>query len=77
MLDVTLFPFASPSCPEAHRRPNIFTVMSNRLHHIPRIPISFPRADFTALGVKSEGMSGSDVGGVVKEALMEPLRKCR
>lgn len=33
--------------------------------------------DFRMLGDSSEGYSGSDVAVVVREALMEPLRKCK
>ena len=33
--------------------------------------------EFEELGVRSEGYSGSDIAIVVREALMEPLRKCQ
>jgi vacuolar protein-sorting-associated protein 4 len=40
-------------------------------------PNSLTDADFGQLGDMSEGYSGSDVAVVVREALMEPLRKCQ
>jgi vacuolar protein-sorting-associated protein 4 len=33
------------------------------------------QADFEALGARTEGFSGSDVNVVVKDVLMEPVRK--
>jgi len=33
--------------------------------------------DFDRLGLATEGMSGSDLSVVVREALMEPLRQCQ
>jgi vacuolar protein-sorting-associated protein 4 len=32
---------------------------------------------FDQLGHRTEGYSGSDIAVVVREALMEPLRKCQ
>ena len=32
---------------------------------------------FALMGQKTEGYSGSDISVVVREALMEPLRKCQ
>jgi vacuolar protein-sorting-associated protein 4 len=40
-------------------------------------PHNLSDADFHQLGEMSEGYSGSDVAVVVREALMEPLRKCQ
>ena len=40
-------------------------------------PNSLSEQDFATLGDMSEGYSGSDVAVVVREALMEPLRKCQ
>ena len=34
-------------------------------------------SDFDQLGQMTEGASGSDIGVLVKEALMEPVRKCQ
>jgi hypothetical protein len=45
--------------------------------HLGDTPHNLTPEDFKALGALSEGMSGSDIGVVVREALMEPLRKCR
>jgi len=40
-------------------------------------PNSLTDDDYKFLGERSEGYSGSDVAVVVREALMEPLRKCQ
>jgi vacuolar protein-sorting-associated protein 4 len=40
-------------------------------------PNSLVDQDYSMLGDRSEGYSGSDVAVVVREALMEPLRKCQ
>lgn len=40
-------------------------------------PHSLTEADFIQLGQNTEGYSGSDIAVVVREALMEPLRKCQ
>ena len=40
-------------------------------------PNNLTEQDFATLGDGSEGYSGSDVAVVVREALMEPLRKCQ
>lgn len=40
-------------------------------------PHNLTDADFQLLGEKSELYSGSDIAVVVREALMEPLRKCQ
>jgi len=40
-------------------------------------PNSLTDQDFATLGEQAEGYSGSDVAVVVREALMEPLRKCQ
>ena len=40
-------------------------------------PNNLTEQDFATLGEMAEGYSGSDVAVVVREALMEPLRKCQ
>ena len=40
-------------------------------------PNSITEEQFQQMGAMSEGYSGSDVAVVVREALMEPLRKCQ
>ena len=40
-------------------------------------PHNLTDADFEQLGQLSEGASGSDIEVIVKEALMEPLRRCQ
>ncbi|CAB9519813.1 Protein SUPPRESSOR OF K(+) TRANSPORT GROWTH DEFECT 1 [Seminavis robusta] len=40
-------------------------------------PNNLTDADFDKLGKMSEGASGSDIEVIVKEALMEPLRRCQ
>jgi vacuolar protein-sorting-associated protein 4 len=40
-------------------------------------PNSLTEQDFMTLGEMADGYSGSDVAVVVREALMEPLRKCQ
>jgi vacuolar protein-sorting-associated protein 4 len=57
--------------PESHARATMFKV------HLGSTPHNLTEGDFIELGNKSEGMSGSDVSVVVREALMEPLRICR
>jgi vacuolar protein-sorting-associated protein 4 len=57
--------------PEAPARARMFRI------HLGATPHSLGDDDFAALGRLSEGMSGSDIGVAVREALMEPLRKCR
>jgi vacuolar protein-sorting-associated protein 4 len=57
--------------PEAVARARMFKL------NLGDTPNSLTDADFNALGENSEGYSGSDVAVVVREALMEPLRKCQ
>jgi vacuolar protein-sorting-associated protein 4 len=45
--------------------------------HLGKTPHNLQAVDFERLGKQTEGMSGSDISVVVREALMEPLRKCR
>jgi vacuolar protein-sorting-associated protein 4 len=59
------------SLPEAPARATMFKI------NLGDTPNNLTEADFAELGRASEGMSGSDVSVVVREALMEPLRKCR
>ena len=40
-------------------------------------PNNLVEEDFVRLGKLTEGASGSDIGVMVKEALMEPLRRCQ
>lgn len=40
-------------------------------------PNSITDQEFQLMGEQSEGYSGSDIAVVVREALMEPLRKCQ
>jgi len=45
--------------------------------NIGETPNSLRDEDFERLGQSTEGYSGSDISVVVREALMEPLRKCQ
>jgi vacuolar protein-sorting-associated protein 4 len=45
--------------------------------HLGDTPNDLEDSDFDRLGEISEGASGSDIGVLVKEALMEPLRRCQ
>lgn len=45
--------------------------------HLGDTPNNLAEHDFTKLGNISEGASGSDIEVMVKEALMEPLRRCQ
>lgn len=40
-------------------------------------PNNLTDEEFRILGERAEGYSGSDIAVVVREALMEPLRKCQ
>jgi vacuolar protein-sorting-associated protein 4 len=57
--------------PEAPARSTMFQIHTGKTQN------NLTEADFMALGERTEGFSGSDVATVVKEAIMEPLRKCR
>lgn len=57
--------------PEPHARAAMFKI------HLGDTPHNLADADFKELGALSGGFSGSDVSVAVREALMEPLRKCR
>lgn len=57
--------------PEPHARARMFKI------HLGDTPNSLTPADFNTLGDMTEGFSGSDLSVLVREALMEPLRKCR
>jgi vacuolar protein-sorting-associated protein 4 len=59
------------SLPEAPARTYMFKM------HTGDTPHSLTEADFEKLGQLSEGASGSDIQVIVKEALMEPLRRCQ
>eukprot|EP00741_Cyanophora_paradoxa_P007363 tig00001126_g7122.t1 len=60
--------------PEAAAREQMF-----RLHlgDTPYATAGPQAVDFRTLGARSEGMSGSDVGIVVRDAIMEPVRTCQ
>mmetsp|Transcript_16090 Transcript_16090/g.64988 ORF Transcript_16090/g.64988 Transcript_16090/m.64988 type:complete len:456 (+) Transcript_16090:179-1546(+) len=45
--------------------------------HLGDTPHTLTRHDFEEMGALTEGYSGSDLSVVVREALMEPLRKCQ
>lgn len=55
--------------PEKNARTDIFKI------HIGNTPNSLVEEDFRRLGEASEGFSGADVSIVVRDALMEPVRK--
>ena len=57
--------------PEAPARANMFKL------NLGDTPNDLTEEQFQSLGEISEGYSGSDVAVVVREALMEPLRKCQ
>jgi|GEM_PF-1009693 len=45
--------------------------------NVGRTPNDLQEKDFDRLGKKSEGYSGSDISVVVRDALMQPLRRCQ
>ncbi|KAG7401229.1 Vacuolar protein sorting-associated protein 4B [Phytophthora boehmeriae] len=45
--------------------------------HLGDTPNELSDANFTAIAEKTEGCSGSDISVLVRDALMEPLRKCQ
>lgn len=57
--------------PEAGARATMFKL------NLGDTPNSISEQEFAAMGESSEGYSGSDIAVVVREALMEPLRKCQ
>lgn len=57
--------------PEAVARARMFKIL------IGDTPHSLTDDDFRVLGDRTEGMSGSDLSVCVREALMEPVRKCQ
>lgn len=57
--------------PEAVARARMFKI------HIGDTPHSLSDDDFVKLGERTEGFSGSDLSVCVREALMEPVRKCQ
>ena len=57
--------------PEAPARASMFKI------HLGDTPNSLTAADFEALGAQTDGFSGSDIAVVVKDVLMEPVRKAQ
>lgn len=54
--------------PQAHARAVMFKI------HIGNTEAALTENDYAQLGARTEGFSGSDVSGIVKDALMEPVR---
>lgn len=54
--------------PEEHARQAMFRI------HIGDTPHSLTERDYAALAKKTPGFSGSDISGMVQDALMEPVR---
>lgn len=59
------------SLPESQARASMFKI------HLGNTPTTLKEEDFAQLGDATEGYSGSDISVVVKDALMEPIRKCQ
>jgi len=57
--------------PEESARKKIFKL------HLGNTPSSLTEEDLEILAEYTEGYSGSDISSLVKDALMEPIRKCR
>ncbi|XP_070687845.1 vacuolar protein sorting-associated protein 4B-like [Pempheris klunzingeri] len=55
--------------PEEHARSFMFKL------HLGSTPNNLAEADFVTLGKKTEGYSGADISIIVRDALMEPIRK--
>lgn len=55
--------------PELAARAHMFKV------HLGDTPNALTQADFESLAARTDGFSGSDVNVVVKDVLMEPVRK--
>lgn len=57
--------------PEKEARARMFKL------HLGDTPSSLGDEDFDNLGALTDGYSGSDISVIVKDALMEPIRKCQ
>ncbi len=55
--------------PETPARTQMFKI------HLGDTPNALTQAEFEELGRRTEGFSGSDISVVVKDVLMEPVRK--
>ncbi|XP_060933595.1 vacuolar protein sorting-associated protein 4B-like isoform X1 [Limanda limanda] len=55
--------------PEEHARSFMFKL------HLGSTPSDLTEADFISLGQKTEGYSGADISVIVRDALMQPVRK--
>ena len=55
--------------PDAASRAKMFKI------HLGETPHSLSEADFRALGEGTDGFSGSDINLIVKDTLMQPVRK--
>lgn len=55
--------------PEEHARSFMFKL------HLGSTPNSLTDSDFMTLGKKTEGYSGADISIIVRDALMQPVRK--
>lgn len=55
--------------PEEHARVTIFKI------HIGNTPHSLKEEDFKELARRTEGFSGADISVLVRDALMQPVRK--
>lgn len=55
--------------PEAHARAAMFKL------HLGTTQNSLTEADFRDLGKKTDGYSGADISIIVRDALMQPVRK--
>lgn len=55
--------------PEEHARSFMFKL------HLGSTPTSLSESDFVTLGKKTDGYSGADVSIIVRDALMQPVRK--
>lgn len=57
--------------PDTQARSEIFKI------HLGDTPNTLTESDFEEFGLLTEGYSGSDISIIVKDALMEPIRKCQ
>uniref|UniRef100_A0A3Q2VSQ4 Uncharacterized protein n=1 Tax=Haplochromis burtoni TaxID=8153 RepID=A0A3Q2VSQ4_HAPBU len=55
--------------PEEHARSSMFKL------HLGSTPNNLTEADFVTLGKKTDGYSGADISIIVRDALMQPVRK--